>query len=105
MGTFTVIQLGKRRTRRGRETTSGSTSEFTSPYSAGGEARRDALFDLIDELPLWQVELIWDYGVDRVLRTVREYPTPARARKALEAERLRNQEVRWACGGVLPKGY
>lgn len=95
----------RRASRRSLGSATKPTFEFVSPYSAGGEARRDALFDLIDELPLWQVELIWDYGVDRVLRMVREYPTPARARKALEAERRRNQEVRWACGGVLPKGF
>lgn len=82
------------------------TSEHVSPYSAGGEARRDDLFDIIDDLPLWQVELIWDYGVDRVLRTVREHPTPARARKALEAERRRNERTRWEYGqGRLPVGW
>lgn len=82
-----------------------SDTPIIAPYSAGGEARRDALFEIIDALPLWQVELIWDYGVDRTLRAVREHSTPARARKALEAERVRNQEVRWLWGGVLPNGY
>jgi hypothetical protein len=81
------------------------TPPICNPYSEGGEARRDALFDLIDTLPLWQVELIWDYGVDRTLRMVREHPTPARARKALEAERQRNEALRWAHGGTLPSGY
>lgn len=81
--------------------------EYVSPYSAGGEQRRDMIFDMMDELPLWQVELIWDYGVDRVLRQVREHPTPARARAALEAERCRNQAARWAPGanGRLPSGW
>lgn len=82
------------------------TFDFISPYSDGGEARRDALFEIIDELPLWQVELIWDYGVDRTLRMVRLHPTPARARKALEAERQSNQRLRWEySNGHLPVGY
>ena len=95
----------RRASRRFSASATQPTSEFVSPYSAGGEARRDALFELIDELPLWQVELIWEYGVGRVLRAVRENPTPARARRYLEAERERNEEVRWACGGRLPPGY
>lgn len=78
---------------------------YESPYSANGEARRDALFEIIDELPLWQVQLIWEYGVDRVLRCVKEHPTPSRAAAVLEAERLRNEEWRWHSGGVLPVGF
>lgn len=95
----------RRASRRSSVSATRPTSEFVSPYSAEGEARRDALFDIIDELPLWQVELIWDYGVDRVLRAVREHPTPARARKFLEAQRLSNESLRWACNGRLPVGH
>lgn len=52
------------------------------------------------------VELVWDYGVDRTFRMIRQHPTPARARAALEAERQRNQEYRWttakgACQPVI----
>ena len=79
---------------------------MVAPYSAGGEDRRDALFEQLDDMPVWVVELVWDYGVDRVLRAIREHPTPERARKALETERQRNQEYRWLYGqGRLPSGY
>lgn len=94
--------------RRGfrRSSVSEMKPTYSSPYSAGGEDRRDALFEIIDELPLWQVELIWDYGADRVLRAVRTNPTPARARAALEAERQRNEHERWVYGqGRLPVGW
>ena len=96
----------RRASRRSSALETPRTYDFVSPYSAGGEARRDYLFEIIDDLPLWQVELIWDYGVDRVLRMAREHPTPARCRRALEAERQRNQAVRWELGnGRLPVGY
>ncbi|TXH54328.1 MAG: hypothetical protein E6Q97_11260 [Desulfurellales bacterium] len=92
--------------RASRRSSAGETPPtYESPYSASGEARRDALFEIIDELPLWQVQLIWEYGVDRVLRCVKEHPTPSRAAAALEADRLRNEAVRWLCGGTLPVGY
>jgi hypothetical protein len=51
----------------------------------------DAQFEVLDQLPPWQIELVWDYGVDRTLRVVREHPTPARARVALEADRQARQ--------------
>lgn len=76
-----------------------------SPYSEVGEAQRDALFDLMDGLPLWQVQLIWEYGAARTLRMVRLHPTPVACQTALEAERLRNEAARWANGGTLPVGY
>lgn len=92
--------------RRTRKRTFNTVGSAVAPYSQGGEARRDALFDIMDQLPLWQVELIWDYGFDRVMRMVKEFTTPARARKALEAERERNQHHRWEYGnGRLPVGY
>lgn len=55
-----------------------------------------AELELVDELPLWQAELIWEYGMDRAMLAIRQHPTPARARKALEAERLMREIARWA---------
>lgn len=54
----------------------------------------------------WEAKLIDEYGFDRAVRAIRQYVTEQRSRDALEAERQRNQTVRWEIGkGHLPQGY
>lgn len=95
----------RRASRRSLASAKRQTSEPVSPYSQHGEAKRDALFEIIDELPLWQAELVWEYGADRTLRAVRHHPTPTQARRALEQERQMNEVLRWHNNGHLPRGY
>lgn len=64
-------------------------------------ARVEAQFEILDELPLWQAELVWEYGVDRTLRALRLYPTPKKARAALEAERRADEFYRWNKDSLL----
>ena len=64
------------------------------------------LMDYRDNCPEWEAELIDEFGFKRAVEAARKYATPERARAALEAERLRNQEYRWTLGkGRLPQGW
>ena len=62
-----------------------------SPYSPQGERIRDELFEELDEMPEWQVQLVWEYGTKRTLEAIRRYPTPKAAREALERDRQARQ--------------
>jgi hypothetical protein len=53
------------------------------------------MFEILDELPLWQVELVWEYGHDRAMRAFRECRTPEHARAFLELERQMLEYRRW----------
>lgn len=72
------------------------------------EWRMKAEFQLeyVDNCAEWEAELINEYGFDRAVRAIRQHVTQQRSRDALEAERRRNQEIRWTIGkGHLPQGY
>ncbi len=59
--------------------------------SAGYLERNAARFEQLDELPEWQVQLVWEYGYAATMRVLRTNPTPARAKAALEKDRRLRQ--------------
>lgn len=65
-----------------------------------------ALHDqLVECLAEWELDLAAEYGTERAMRVIRLGKGAKASRAALEAERLRNEELRWQNGGRLPFGH
>lgn len=100
-----------RRTFKQRRRARAAETKPLPPESMMGpsaEWRQRAAFQLeyCDNCAEWEAELINEYGFDRAVRAIRQHVTQDRSRAALEAERQRNQQVRWEVGkGHLPQGY
>lgn len=61
--------------------------------------------DLLDNESSEFIALVHEYGVERAARAARQYYGRWKeCRKFLEAERQRNEALRWANGGKLPVG-
>lgn len=82
--------------KRARQLARWQPGPAVEPYSPNGEANRDAVMAMMDEMPLWQVELIWEHGTETALQVIREFPTPVRAKAELERRRRAAEAARWA---------
>lgn len=58
-------------------------------------ARLKATMDFYDSLTVEEAALIGEYGFDRAVRAIRQFPTTKAAKAFLEEERKALQVARW----------